>query len=103
MTDQPTNKMTDAIEASLTKMEQEIGDTVRPLVRTDNKMRQAMTSVDRKNDNEALSVEAFVDQALHCQIMATRGKYVTGPRDTYIRRMVLQAITSITDSNSHAL
>jgi uncharacterized lipoprotein YajG len=102
MTDQPPNKMTDAIEASLNKMEHEMGATVH-LVRTDNKMRQAMTSVDRKNDNEALSVEAFVDQALHCQIMATRGKYVTGPRDTYIRRMVLQAISSITDANSHSL
>jgi hypothetical protein len=37
---------------------------------------------------------------LHCSDF---GKYVTGPRDTYIRRMVLQAISSITDANSHSL
>jgi len=102
MTDQPPNKMTDAIEASLNEMEKEMGATVH-LVRTDNKMRQAMTTVDRKHEVDTLSVEALVDQAIHGRIMAVRGKYVTGPRDTYIRRMVLQAIASITDANSHAL
>jgi uncharacterized lipoprotein YajG len=102
MTDQPPTKMTDAIEASLNKMEEEMGATVH-LVRTDNKMRQAMSTVDRKYDLDTLSVEAFVDQAIYSRIMLARGKYAPGPRDTYIRRMVLQAINSITDANSHSL
>jgi hypothetical protein len=103
MTDQPKHEMTDAIEASLHEVEKGMSGTVRPLVRPEHRTQQAMTSVDRQSEQDDLAVEAFVDQALHARIMAVRGKYQPGPRDSYVRRTVLRAIASITDSNAHAL
>lgn len=68
-----------------------------------SRVQAAMNAVDRKIDLEALHVEAFIDQAIHARIVAVRGGYAPGPRDAYVRRMVLEAVNSISHSNSHTL
>lgn len=78
---------------------------VRPTViaRNENKNRDAMAAVDRRYDKEGLAIEAYVDEAIHTRICAVRGSYLAGPRDSYVRKMVLDAINSITSQNSHSL
>jgi hypothetical protein len=69
----------------------------------EDRMRHAMASVDRQLNTETLSIEAFVDEAIHARILQVRGKYEAGPRDSYVRKMVLDAINSINASNSHLI
>jgi hypothetical protein len=69
----------------------------------EDRTRQAMQRVDRKVDMEAMQVEAFIDAAIHQRVVAVRGAYLPGPRDAYVRKMVLEAINSITGENSHRL
>jgi hypothetical protein len=67
------------------------------------KTQEAMNAVDRRAEAEGWQIEAYVDQAIHTRIVAARGAYLPGPRDAYVRRMVLEWLNTITHSNSHTL
>jgi hypothetical protein len=75
----------------------------RPNIPTGSNVQAAMRSVDRKADADLLMIEAFVDQAIHLRVTVARGSYQPGPRDAYVRRMVLEAISTISSSNGHQL
>lgn len=94
---------TQAIEAHMTEALNQPLPRVRPLVLEGNKNRTAMASVDRKADSELYAIEAFVDEAIHARVSMMRGHYQPGPRDSYVRKMVLDAIFSIGASNAHNL
>jgi hypothetical protein len=67
------------------------------------KTRAAMTIVDRKADHVALTIEALIDQVIHCRIMETLGKYLTGPRDARIRRLLVATAMSISSDNANSM
>lgn len=96
---------TDAIEKALTEgMQQSAFGRPRPvIVAKEERTQRAMQEVDRKLDAQALQVEAFVDMAIHQRVMAVRGVFMIGPRETHIRAMVLKAINTIDADNSHSL
>ena len=50
-----------------------------PAIPDEHRTRQAMAAVDRQTTTEALSIEAFVDEAIHARIVMVRGKYDPGP------------------------
>jgi hypothetical protein len=69
----------------------------------ESRTQTAMIAVDRQAEVEGWQIEAFVDQAIHTRIVAARGAYLPGPRDAYVRRMVLEWLKSITHENGHRL
>ena len=69
----------------------------------ETRVQAAMRAVNRKTDLDVLHVEALVDRALAQRIIMMRGSYVPGPRDAYVRRMVLEAIMSINANNGDTL
>jgi hypothetical protein len=69
----------------------------------ETKVQAAMRAVNRKTDLDVLQVEAFIDRALAQRIIMMRGHYTPGPRDAYVRRMVLEAIMSINANNGDTL
>lgn len=93
----------DAIEASINEVAKQQPFPKRPTVVEIDRNREAMARVDRRVDAVALTIEAFVDEAIHARIVEVRGSYVAGPRDSYVRKMVLEAINSIENHNSHTL
>jgi hypothetical protein len=99
---------TKAIEDQLSKdiANAKIAESMRPKivpVPTDDRNKQAMNAVNRKSEREALQIEAFIDEALHARIVLMRGSYKPGPRDSYVRKMVLDAINSIGHTNGQSL
>jgi hypothetical protein len=71
-----------------------------PATAEETPMRQAMRNVDRHVDKENLQIEAFIDEAVHLRIAMMRGAYVPGPRDTWVRKMMLDAVMSISAVNA---
>jgi hypothetical protein len=71
-----------------------------PATEEEAPMRQAMRNVDRHIDRENLQIEAFIDEAVHLRVMMMRGAYTPGPRDTWVRKMMLEAVMSISAVNA---
>jgi hypothetical protein len=99
---------TKAIEDQLSKdiANAKIAEHMRPKivpVPADDRNKQAMATVNRKSEREALQIEAFVDQALHARIVTMRGSYTPGPRDSYVRKIIIEAINSIGHTNGQSL
>jgi hypothetical protein len=91
--------MSDQPSIDPSKIEAAINEAV-TLPRSRPTLTTAMQTVDKRSDTEAFRIEAFVDQALHQRIMMMRGAYAPGPRDMHVRKMVLEAITSIKADNA---
>jgi hypothetical protein len=53
----------------------------------------------KEAERSALRMEAFVDQALHTRIVLTRGAYVLGPRDAFVRHRILEWLMTINADN----
>jgi hypothetical protein len=108
MTDTPHDMA--AIEAEVERtMTQGLATQLRPRIVSKQaeadaeKLRDAMRNVDRAGDRVRFSLEAYIDQAIHTRIVEMRGSYSPGPRDSWVRRHMLEALLSISNDNGNEL